>query len=218
MTRDIEVLRAWLLVMAVIAAAGATAVPILYSFLPWTRHQIGPPFMLQAVALAGALDMTVLFAFWRPDDILVVFWAQALVFTAIAVSTSTLVWVTIRMRYQNRKRFKMLFVGKAYDRIKWIVQIVMPALILLWLTVANTWDLPNMEAVATTLAAIATFLGVCLGISTKTYNAMEAEKPVVYDGDFVVEPGEEGKSQLRVTRIEQNSVETKDALLFRLTR
>src|SRR5688572_19826973 len=99
MTRDIEVLRAWLLVMVVIAAVGATAVPVLYSFLPWKKHQIGPPFMLQAVSFAGALNITVLFAFWRPKDILIIFWVQALLFTAIAVSTSTLVLVTIRMRY-----------------------------------------------------------------------------------------------------------------------
>jgi hypothetical protein len=217
MTRDVEVLRAWLLVVVVIAAIGATAVPIIYSFLPWTRHRIGPPFMLQAVALAGAIDMTVLFAFWRPDDILVIFWAQALVFTGIAVSTSTLVWVTIRMRYPNRRRYKMLFVGKLYDRLKWFVQIVLPASTLLWLVIANAWDIPHIDAVVATIAGLATFLGACLGISTKTYNAMEADKPVFYDGEFVVEPGEDG-SQLRVTRIEQNSVETKDALLFRLVK
>jgi hypothetical protein len=217
MTRDADVLRAWLLVVVVIAAMGATAVPIIYSFLPWTRHRIGPPFMLQAVSLAGALDMTVLFAFWRPDDILVLFWVQVLVFTAIAVSTSTLVWVTIRMRYPNRKRIRMLFMGSVYDRLKWFVQIVLPSAILLWLVVANAWDLPHTEAVVATIAGLGTFLGACLGISTKTYNAMEADRPVVYDGQFVVEPGE-GGSQLRLTHIEQKAVETKDAVLLKLIR
>lgn len=217
MTRDIEILRAWLLVVVIIAAIGATAVPILYSFLPWRKHQIGPPFMLQAVAFAGAIDMTVLFAFWQPDEILVIFWIQALVFTGIAVSTSLLVLVTLRMRYPRRKKIRVLFVGKVYDRLKWFVQIVLPAAILLWLAVANAWDLPNVEAVVATIAGIGTFLGACLGLSTKTYNAMEADKPMTFDGELVVEPGE-GGSQLRFQNISHAALESKDVLTIKLTR
>jgi hypothetical protein len=121
------------------------------------------------------------------------------------------------MRYPNRKRIRMLFMGSVYDRLKWFVQIVLPSAILLWLVVANAWDLPHTEAVVATIAGLGTFLGACLGISTKTYNAMEADRPVVYDGQFVVEPGE-GGSQLRLTHIEQKAVETKDAVLLKLIR
>jgi len=213
MTRDIEVLRAWLLVMVVIAAVGATAVPVLYSFLPWKKHQIGPPFMLQAVSFAGALNITVLFAFWRPKDILIIFWVQALLFTAIAVSTSTLVLVTIRMRYPKRKRPLMLFNANVYAFLKRFVQVTLPATGLLYFTLAQFWNLPSVEAVMGTLTAVATFLGVCLGISTKEYGRTELK----YDGDVVIESNDEG-STLRLNNVSQKALETKDEILLRINR
>lgn len=87
MTRDVNVLRLWLLVVVVIAAIMATVVPILYSRFLWRTYKIGRVFMYEAISLAAALDMTVLFQFWRPD-ILVIFWFDTIIFTALAVSIS----------------------------------------------------------------------------------------------------------------------------------
>ena len=215
MTRDIEVLRAWLLVVVIVAAVGATAVPILYSFLPWRKHRIGPPFMLQAVAFAGALDLSVLFAFWRPKDVLIIFWVQALVFTAIAISTTTLVWVTIRLRYPNRRTFKVLFNQGVYEFLKRFVQVVLPALGLLYFTLAQFWDLPHVDAVMGTLTAVATFLGVCLGISTREYKNTELK----YDGVVVIESDEErGTSTLNLSNVSQAALESKDEILLKINR
>ena len=187
MTRDVEVLRAWLLVVVVIAAIGATAVPIIYSFLPWRKHRIGAAFMVQAISFAVALDMSVLFAFWTPEDILILFWVEAMMFTAIAASTTTLAWITIRLRYPKRRTFKLLFNKGVYEFLKKLVQIIMPAFASLYFGIAQIWGLPNAENVVGTTALVATFLGVCLGLSTHEYNRTETK----YDGEVSIRSDEE---------------------------
>lgn len=59
--------------------------------------------MLQAVSFASAIDITVLFLVWRPPDILVEFWIDAIVFTAIAVSTASLAVLIWRMNLSKKK-------------------------------------------------------------------------------------------------------------------
>lgn len=213
MTRDVEVLRAWLLIVVVIAAIGATAVPVLYSFLPWRKHRIGPPFMLQAVVFAGAIDSTVLFAFWRPSDILVMFWVQAMIFTGIAISTTTLVWVTIRLRYPTRRTVKVLFNHEVYEFLKKFVQIILPAFASLYFGIAQIWGLPNAENVVGTTALVATFLGVCLGLSSSEYKRTDFK----YDGAVSIEAGEDS-STMRLTNVDPRALESKDEILLKVNR
>lgn len=56
-----------------------------------------------------------------------------------------------------------------YDLLKWIAQILLPALGTLYFAIANIWGLPNAEQVVGTITAIDTFLGVLLGISSDSY-------------------------------------------------
>lgn len=58
---------------------------------------------------------------------------------------------------------------KVYDALKWICQIVIPAIATLYFTLSGIWGFPYGEQVVGTLTAIDTFLGVCLGISTYQY-------------------------------------------------
>ncbi len=61
--------------------------------------------------------------------------------------------------------------NKVYDVLKWILLIFVPASITLLttLTMVWKWDIP-LEAIVTTISAIATFLGALVGISTHNYN------------------------------------------------
>lgn len=59
--------------------------------------------------------------------------------------------------------------NKTYDALKWIAQIVLPAIGTLYFALANIWGWPYGEQVVGTITAIDAFLGVCLGISTKVY-------------------------------------------------
>jgi hypothetical protein len=56
-----------------------------------------------------------------------------------------------------------------YDKLKWIAQLLLPALATLYFALAGIWGLPFGEQVVGTLTALDTFLGVILGISTNQY-------------------------------------------------
>ena len=60
--------------------------------------------------------------------------------------------------------------NKAYDVLKWIAMVVLPALGTLYFVLAGIWGFPYGEQVVGTITAIDTFLGAILGISTAQYN------------------------------------------------
>ena len=61
--------------------------------------------------------------------------------------------------------------NKVYDVLKWIAQILLPALGTLYFGLASIWGFPLGEEIVGTIAAVDTFLGVLLGISTRMYKA-----------------------------------------------
>lgn len=61
--------------------------------------------------------------------------------------------------------------NKVYDVLKWIAQIVLPALGTLYFALSGIWGFPYGEQVVGTIIAIDTCLGTVLGISTAQYNA-----------------------------------------------
>lgn len=63
-----------------------------------------------------------------------------------------------------------LITGKLYDWLKWIAQILLPALGTLYFTLAGVWSLSSGEEVVGTIMAFDLFLGVLLGISQVAYN------------------------------------------------
>lgn len=70
----------------------------------------------------------------------------------------------------------MVLKNSWYDVLKWISLVALPALTALWLTLANIWGFPYAEAIGATMAAITTFLGALLGISSYQYNkSLESE-------------------------------------------
>lgn len=63
-----------------------------------------------------------------------------------------------------------MITGKLYDVLKYLAQIVLPALGTLYFTLAGIWGLGSGEEVVGTIMAIDLFLGVILGISQVNYN------------------------------------------------
>lgn len=59
--------------------------------------------------------------------------------------------------------------NKSYDILKWVALVALPATSALYLTLAALWNLPNPTEVAGTIAAVDTFLGVLLGVSSAKY-------------------------------------------------
>ena len=66
--------------------------------------------------------------------------------------------------------------NKTYDILKYIAQIVLPALGALYFALSQIWGLPYGEQIVGTITALDCFLGTILGISTAVYNKKLEEK------------------------------------------
>ena len=60
--------------------------------------------------------------------------------------------------------------NKTYDILKYVAQILIPAIATLYFSVSQIWGLPYGEQIVGTLTAVDAFLGVCLGISSDNYH------------------------------------------------
>ena len=65
--------------------------------------------------------------------------------------------------------------NKVYDVLKWIALVVLPAIAVLYSSLAGIWGFPYAEEIVGTITAVDTFLGVLLGISSAQYNKKKAE-------------------------------------------
>ena len=107
MTTDVDELMNWIRACLVLAAIFTTAFPVLYLFSPWHSTKLGRLLMLQAVAFALAIDLTLLFQFWVPVNVLIVFWMNAAVFFLIAIATGALtimLWRTNHRKVDHPRR------------------------------------------------------------------------------------------------------------------
>lgn len=86
----------------------------------------------------------------------------------------------------------------AYERLKFVALVLLPALSTLYFTLGGLWGFPNVEQVIGTIAALDTFLGVLLRISTNSYNA----QPDKYAGAINVTTNDEG---VKLYSLELNS-------------
>lgn len=65
--------------------------------------------------------------------------------------------------------------NKTYDILKYVAQIILPAIGTLYFALAGIWGFPYAEQVVGTITAVDTFLGVVLGISSANYNKKVSE-------------------------------------------
>lgn len=68
-----------------------------------------------------------------------------------------------------------MFSNKTYDVLKWIAQILLPALGALYFGLAKIWSFPYGTEIVGTIAVLDTFLGALLGISSDIYYKENAE-------------------------------------------
>lgn len=64
----------------------------------------------------------------------------------------------------------MIFSDKVYNILKWIATVCLPALASLTLVIGQIWSLTDWTVpIGATIAAVATFLGALLGVSSIQY-------------------------------------------------
>jgi len=69
----------------------------------------------------------------------------------------------------------MTMSNKTYDVLKWIAQILLPALGALYFALSQVWGLPYGEQIVGTISAVDVFLGALLGISSAQYKNVSRE-------------------------------------------
>ena len=75
--------------------------------------------------------------------------------------------------------------GKTYDVLKYIAQIVLPALATLYVAVAGIWKLPYAEAISGTIMAIDYFLGKLLQLSSEKFFQENEIVPIVKEEEVL---------------------------------
>lgn len=72
----------------------------------------------------------------------------------------------------------MLMTNRTYDFLKWVAQIVLPALGTLYFALSRIWGFPYGEQIVGTITAIDAFLGTILKVSSDNYEG---------DGELIVD-------------------------------
>lgn len=98
------------------------------------------------------------------------------------------------------------FSDKVYQKLKFLTQIVLPAIATLYFALAGIWGLPAAEQIVGTIVAVDTFLGVVLQLSTSAYNNSNER----FDG--VVHVSSENEDGLHEVRIAGLPSEAKDII------
>lgn len=89
----------------------------------------------------------------------------------------------------GREQPKPVLSNKAYDRLKYVAQIFLPALGALYFGLAQIWGLPNAEEVVGTITTFDIFLGAVLLLSSRQYENSDAK----YDGALVIDSSDPDK-------------------------
>jgi len=106
-----------------------------------------------------------------------------------------------------------MITGKLYNNLKFLAQVVLPALATLYVTLAGLWGLPAVQAVVGTIVAFDTFLGVVLQISSTNYNSSTAQ------GTLGITETPEGKTfKLELEGDPEIELEGKDRVVFKVDK
>lgn len=106
-----------------------------------------------------------------------------------------------------------LLSGKAYDILKLLVTIWIPGFATLYYSLAAVWGLPAADEVVATAAAIATFLGLGLKVSSSRY--YNSDEP--YDGALNVFQNEDGKKVIELdVGVDLDTIENLGSLKFKV--
>lgn len=106
----------------------------------------------------------------------------------------------------------LLLTGRTYDAVKYVAQVVLPALGTLYFAIAQIWGLGHGDEVVGTIVAVDTFLGVSLRLSSTAYNNSDAK----YDGTMEVTETADKKSYNLVLNGSPHDLDKKGEVTFKV--
>lgn len=103
----------------------------------------------------------------------------------------------------------MQLTGKTYDALKFLAQVLLPAIGAAYFSLAGIWGLPSADEVVGTIVVVDTFLGVVLQISSSNF------QKGVGAGTIVVKQTPGGKTYtLEFDGNPELELDDKDRILF----
>jgi hypothetical protein len=102
--------------------------------------------------------------------------------------------------------------NRAYDILKTVATVILPALGALYYALSLIWGLPRPDDVVGTIAAINVFIGAIVGASTRSYNRSDLK----YDGTMDVEETDGKKKFLLNFDGDPNDLDLKTAVTFKI--
>jgi len=81
-----------------------------------------------------------------------------------------------------------MFANNVYDKLKFLVQFILPALGVFYYSLAEIWGFPHPTEIVATISAVSAFIGALLGISTIKYN-LELKKVEANFAETVLKTG-----------------------------
>lgn len=115
---------------------------------------------------------------------------------------------------EPEKTTKPLLSNETYNLFKQLVQLIMPAVATLYFSLASVWGLPAADEVVATLAALATFGGVTLKLSNRSY----VKSGQAFDGELnVLDVGEKRVFSLDLDGDPEN-LAGQDKVVFKVTK
>ncbi len=102
--------------------------------------------------------------------------------------------------------------NKAYDALKFVALVLLPAAAVLYFALGNLWGWPKIEQTMGTITAIDTFLGILLGINNKVYRDTEPST----DGQIVVTDTGEGLILKLQPNKNPSTMVNQEALVFKV--
>lgn len=116
------------------------------------------------------------------------------------------------MSVLTQKNGRTMLEDTAYSVLKKVVQVVLPAAATLYFALASIWHLPDATQVIGSIAAVTTFLGVSLHISSTQFDVSGA----AYDGTVHVTQSDTGSNVN--FNVAPTDLVTKDAVTFKVVK
>jgi len=119
------------------------------------------------------------------------------------------------MSGSSAQHTKALLSNRSYDALKKSTTVILPAIGALYFALAQIWQLPKPEEVVGSIAAVNVFLGVLMGVSTKSYNKSDTKK---YAGVIEVSSPPDGSKKVFSLNLNEDpeDIEFMDEVTFRV--
>lgn len=110
---------------------------------------------------------------------------------------------------------KWMLTDSVYSFLKKFVQVYLPAFSTAYYGLGNIWGLPAITQVVGTCAVLATFIGVCLGISSKSFDKSEAG----YFGEITTHESKTGKKLYSLdVKGDPEEIDERDSVTFKVAK